>query len=60
MAPVSEAKKKANNKWVKNNYKRINLALSFDDYEKVDKYCNDNNISKNKFITNLIHDKLDN
>lgn len=58
MAPVSEAKKRANNKWVNANYKRINLALSFEEYEKVEKYCSDNNISKNKFITDLIREKL--
>lgn len=58
MAPVSEAKKKANNEWVKRNYKRINLALSFEDYKKVEDYCIKNNLSKNKFITDLIRDKL--
>lgn len=58
MPPVSEAKKRANNKWVNKNYKRINLALSFEEYEKVEKYCSKHNLSKNKFITDLIRAKL--
>ena len=57
--PVSEAKKKANNKWVKENYKRINLALSHEEMAQVEDYCKKNNMSKNAFLKTAALEKLE-
>lgn len=57
--PVSEAKKKANNKWVKENYKRINLALSHEEMAQVEDYCKKNNMSKNAFLKAATKEKLE-
>ena len=50
MAPVSEAKKRANKKWNNANYKRFNIALPKEEAEIIDKYCEVKNISKNSFF----------
>lgn len=42
---------KASNKYNKANYKRLDTNLKPEDYEAITKYCNDNNISKAKFVT---------
>ncbi len=59
MAPVSEAKKRANKKWEKANCKQIRLVLPISQAEKLDSYCKANNISKNGFIKEAIQEKLD-
>lgn len=59
ISPVSEAKKRANNKWVKENYKRINLALTYDEMERVEEYCKKNNMSKNAFLKSAALEKLE-
>lgn len=57
--PVSEAKKKANNKWVNANYKRINLALPKIEAETIERYCKEKNISKNSFFRNAAIEKME-
>lgn len=47
---VSEAKKRANNKWVKENYKRVTVFMKYDEYEQVDAYCKKYQLSKNAFF----------
>jgi len=59
VSPVSEAKKRANKKWDAANYKRINLALSNDDMEKVEDYCKRHNISKNAFLKQAALEKIE-
>lgn len=56
---VSEAKKRANNKWVNANYKRVNLALTKDEYAEVEEYCNLHGISKNSFFKQAAKEKLE-
>lgn len=55
---VSEAKKRANRKWNEANYKRINLAVPIAEYEVIDKHCEEKGVSKNKFIMDIIREKL--
>lgn len=59
ISPVSEAKKRANNKWVNANYKRLNIALPKTDYETINEYCKEKNISKNGFIRNAALEKIE-
>lgn len=56
---VSKAKSKANNKWVKENYKRINLAFPKEEAEKIDAYCKEKNISKNGFFRDAAKEKME-
>ena len=59
LSPVSEAKKRANNKWVEKNYKRVNLAIRHDEYEIITAYCDERNISKNAFFLEAAREKLE-
>lgn len=59
MAPVSEAKKRANKKWESTNCKQIRLVLPIEQAERLDSYCKSKNISKNGFIKEAIQEKLD-
>lgn len=59
ISPVSDAKKKANNKWVEANYKRFNIAIPKDEAAKIDNYCKKNNISKNGFFREAAKAKME-
>jgi len=59
ITPVSEAKKKANNKWVEANYKRFNIALPKEEAAKIDNYCKEKNISKNSFFKEAAKEKME-
>ena len=56
---VSEAKKKANNKWVNANYKRINIALPKEEAEAIDNFCKEKKISKNGFFRQAAKEKME-
>lgn len=56
---VSEAKKKANNKWVNANYKRVNLALPKEEAAIIEEYCNEKQISKNSFFREAAKEKIE-
>jgi len=57
--PISEAKKRANKKWHDANYKRINIAMSKEDAEQLDRYCKNKDITKNGFIKTAIKEKME-
>lgn len=46
--------KAARDKYNKKNYKIIAAQFKLDEVEKIDKYCEDNDITKNK----LVHDSV--
>ena len=46
----TEAQKRADKKYHEKNYKTFTVNAKFDEYATIEKYCNDNNISKNKFL----------
>ncbi|MCL2054618.1 MAG: hypothetical protein FWG90_09355 [Oscillospiraceae bacterium] len=50
--PASEAKKRANWKYTAKNYKRFAADIRIADYELIDNYCKENNISKPKLLVN--------
>lgn len=56
---VSEAKKRANEKWNKANYKRLNIALPFAEFEQIENYCKEKNISKNGFLRQAALEKIE-
>jgi len=56
--PVSEAKKRANDKYIKNHYKRYSIGIPNDEAEQIEKYCSDNNISKNNFFREAAKEKI--
>lgn len=54
--PMSEARKKANEKYNKNKTKQITIRLVNKEYELFEKYCKENNISKSGLIRSRIKD----
>lgn len=56
---VSEAKKRANNKWVKENYKRVTIAFSHDEYAQLENHCKKKQLSKNSFLREAALEKLE-
>ncbi len=56
---LSEAKKKANNKWISENYKRMNIALPKNEYNEIDEYCKKRKISKNGFLREAAKEKME-
>lgn len=58
MARYTEKKKTSNQKWDQANLKRMSLAMPIRLYEQFEKYCVDNNISKNGLINQIIAEKV--
>lgn len=56
--PVSEAKKKANNKWVKENYTQVKLSMPNVEAENLNNYCKEKGHTKAGFIRQAIKDKI--
>ena len=46
----TDAQKRADKKYHEKTYKTFTVNAKFDEYAIIEKYCNDNNISKNKFL----------
>ena len=46
----TDAQKRADKKYHEKTYKTFTVNAKFDEYATIEKYCNDNNISKNKFL----------
>lgn len=51
-----EYNKKYAKKWDKENIKRISIALRKEEYEKLQKYCDSNNIAIATFVKSRIVD----
>ena len=56
---VSEAKKRANAKWNKENYTQIGLAMPNADAERLDLFCKEHGYTKSGFIKLAIMEKLE-
>lgn len=46
----TEAQKRADKKYKEKTYKTFTVNAKFDEYDKIVKYCNDNNISKAQLL----------
>ena len=56
---VSEAKRRANDKWTKANYRRLNIAMPLNEYDDFNNFCKENNITKNGFVREAIKEKME-
>ena len=54
----TENKKKNNQKWDKENLKRMSLAMPIKLYNQFEQYCTDNCMSKNGMINQIIAEKI--
>ena len=56
----TDAQKRAEKKYKEKTYKIISIAAKFDEYATIEKYCNDNNISRNNFLLSAAAYIIDN
>lgn len=59
MLALSDAQRKANDKYIKNNYKQVKLSMPKDEAETLDNYCTAKNCSKAGFIRQAIKEKME-
>lgn len=58
MTKYNDKKKASNKKWDDENIKRGSYIMSIALYDKFEKYCTENGISKNKLINDCIAEKI--
>ncbi len=56
--PASKAQQKAQNKWIANNYDRINLTVPKGDKEVLQAHAQTQGESLNKFINRAINEQI--
>lgn len=56
---VSEAQKRAKNKWEKENLKRVSIVMKKEFHAILETRCNEKGESKNGFIMQAIKEKLE-
>lgn len=59
ITPVSDAKKKANKKWQDANCKRVQLVISNEEAEIIEKYCSEKKMSQNGFFRKTAKEKME-
>lgn len=55
----TEARKKANEKWTKENYKQVKLSMPNAEAEALEKFCEARELSKAGFIREAIKEKME-
>lgn len=56
---LSEAKRKANDKWIKENYKQVKLSMPNEEARILEEYCKKNDCSKAGFIRDAVKEKIE-
>ena len=57
--PLTEARKKANEKYIQNNYKQVKLSMPNAEAEALEEYCKAKKCSKAGFIRQAIKEKME-
>lgn len=55
---LSAAQKKANEKYIKENYRQVKLSMPKAEAENLEKYCEINGLTKAGFIRSAIKEKM--
>lgn len=56
---LSKAQRKANDKYIKENYSQVKLSMPKEEAEKLASYCKEKGYTKAGFIRQAIKDKMD-
>ena len=59
MVALSDAQKKANEKYLKNNYKQVKLSMPKAEAEALEEYCKSKKYTKAGFIRQAIKEKME-
>ena len=56
--PITEAQRRAKDKWKAKNMKRVPLDLRNEEYDALKEYCFERNLTVNGFIRDLIREAI--
>ncbi len=56
---LTEAQRRANDKYIKENYRQVKLSMPKVEAETLTKYCKDRNLTKAGFIREAIKEKME-
>lgn len=59
MLALTDARKKANEKYIQNNYKQVKLSMPIKEAEMLEEYCKKHDCSKAGFIREAIQEKIE-
>lgn len=59
MLALTEARRKANDKYIQNNYKQVKLSMPNAEAEALEEYCKAKDCSKAGFIRQAIKEKME-
>lgn len=59
MLALTDARKKANEKYIQNNYKQVKLSMPNAEAEILDQYCKNKQLTKAGFIRQAIKEKME-
>ena len=59
MLALTDARKKANEKYIQNNYKQVKLSMTKAEAETLDEYCKAKGLTKAGFIRQAIKEKME-
>lgn len=59
MLALTDARKKANEKYIQNNYKQVKLSMPKAEAETLDEYCKAKGLTKAGFIRQAIKEKME-
>ena len=59
MVALSEAQRKANDKYIQNNYKQVKLSMPNAEAEALEEYCTRKEYTKAGFIRQAIKEKME-
>lgn len=56
---LSEAQRRANDKYIKENYRQVKLSMPKEEAEALDRYCTEHGLTKAGFIRQAIKEKME-
>lgn len=59
MLALTDARKKANEKYIQNNYKQVKLSMPNAEAEALEQYCKEKGLTKAGFIRQAIKEKME-
>lgn len=57
--PISDAQRRAHEKYFKENYRQVKLSMPNEEADELEKYCNSNGYTKAGFIRQAIREKME-
>ncbi len=57
--PISDAQRRAHEKYFKENYRQVKLSMPNEEADELERYCSSNGYTKAGFIRQAIREKMD-